>query len=231
MKQPPHPISMAGSRLGEARQVCAFFANDDEEYRVLLPFIREGLSCGDKPVQVVNPAARQDHLRRLAEAGIDASAPQQNGQPQIPVNTEVYLRDGRFNQDRMLEVFEEMAASARSAEGFTMSGVVCRMDWASADQFRIDDVIEFESRVNDLCRRYDDAVICTYHLSKLSGDAVIDIMRTHPTLIIGGISSRTSFSCVLKSSSMNFADGGLEEKIPCSNGRVCTNNQQILQLN
>jgi hypothetical protein len=117
---------------------------------------------------------------------IDSTAPQQSGQLQILINTEVYLRNGRFNQDRMLAVFEQMAASARSAEGFPMSRIVCRMDWASEDQSRIQDVIEFESRVNDVWSRYDDAVICTYHLSKLSGDAVIDIMRTHPTVMIGG---------------------------------------------
>jgi hypothetical protein len=186
MERPLHSISLAGSQLGAVRHVCAFFTNDDEEHRVLLPFIREGLSCGDKAVHVINPGARQQHLQRLAEAGIDSTAHQQSGQLQISDNTEVYLRDGRFDQDRMLAAFEEMAASARSAEGFPMSRIVCRMDWASGDQSRIDDVIEFESRVNDVWRRYDDAVICTYHLSKLSGDAVIDIMRTHPMVIIGG---------------------------------------------
>jgi hypothetical protein len=180
------PISLAGSQLGEVRHVCAFFTNDDEEYRVLLPFIREGLSCGDKAVQVVNPEARQDHLRRLTEAGIDSTAHEQSGQLQIRINTEVYLRDGCFDQDRMLAAFEEMAASARSAEGYPMSRIVCRMDWASRDQSRIDNVIEFESRVNDVWRRYDDAVICTYHLAQLSGDAVVDIMRTHPMVILGG---------------------------------------------
>jgi hypothetical protein len=60
------------------------------------------------------------------------------------------------------------------------------MDWTSEDQSRIENVIEFESRVNDVWRQYDDAVICTYHLPKFSGDAVIDIMRTHPMVIIGG---------------------------------------------
>ncbi|WP_263355089.1 MEDS domain-containing protein [Acidicapsa acidisoli] len=188
MKRPLQPISLAGSLLGEVRHVCAFFANDDEEYRVLLPFIREGLSCGDKAIQVINPEARQKHLQRLAEVGIDSTAHQQSGQLQIRNNTEVYLRDGQFDQDRMLAAFEEMAASARSAEGFRLSRIVCRMDWASGDQSHIEDVIEFESRVNDVWRRYDDAVICTYHLAKLSGDAVIDIMRTHPMVIIGGAS-------------------------------------------
>jgi hypothetical protein len=186
MKRPLQPISLAGSQLGEVRHVCAFFANDDEEYRVLLPFIREGLSCGDKTVNVVNPEAREEHLRRLAQAGIDSDAPLKSGQLQIRVNTEVYLREGRFDQDRMLLAFEEMASSARSAEGFPMSRIVCRMDWASGDQSRIDDVIEFESRVDEVWRRYDDAVICTYHLGQLSGDAVIDIMRTHPMVIVGG---------------------------------------------
>ena len=186
MKRPQNPISLAGSQLGEVRHVCAFFSNDDEEYRVLLPFIREGLSCGDKAVQVINPEARQEHLQRLAVAGIDSTAHQQKGQLQIRINTEVYLRDGRFDQDRMLAAFEEMAASARNAEGFPRSRIACRMDWASGDQSRIQDVIEFESRVNDVWRRYDDAVICTYHLAQLSGDAVIDIMRTHPMVIIGG---------------------------------------------
>ena len=186
MERPLQPISLAGSQLGEVRHVCAFFTDDEEEYRVLLPFIREGLSCGDKAVSVINPEAREDHLQRLAEAGIDSSAPQQSGQLQILVNTEVYLRDGRFDQDRMLAAFEEMAASARSKEGFPRSRIACRMDWASGDQSRIHDVIEFESRVNDVWRRYDDAVICTYHLAQLSGDEVIDIMRTHPMVIIGG---------------------------------------------
>jgi hypothetical protein len=186
MRRPLQPISLAGSQLGEVRHVCAFFANDDEEYRVLLPFIQEGLSCGDKAVQVVNPEARQEHLRRLSGAGIDSTAHEQNGQLQIRINTEVYLRDGRFDQDRMLAAFEEMAASARSVEGYPRSRIACRMDWASGDQSRIQDVIEFESRVNDVWRRYDDAVICTYHLTQLSGDAVIDIMRTHPIVIIGG---------------------------------------------
>ena len=36
------PIRFAGSVLGARRHVCAFFHSHDEEYRVLLPFIREG---------------------------------------------------------------------------------------------------------------------------------------------------------------------------------------------
>src|ERR1700735_2070184 len=101
MERTLQPISLAGSELGKVRHICAFFANDDEEYRVLLPFIREGLLCGDKSVQVVNPEQRQEHMQRLAAAGLDTAAHQISGQLQIHNNTDVYLRKGRFNQDRM----------------------------------------------------------------------------------------------------------------------------------
>jgi hypothetical protein len=39
MKSAIAPISLAGSQLYETRHVCAFFNNDEEEYRTLLPFI------------------------------------------------------------------------------------------------------------------------------------------------------------------------------------------------
>jgi hypothetical protein len=76
MKKTVAPISLAGSQLGEVRHVCAFFNSDDEEYRVLLPFIKDGFECGDKAVHVVNPGQHHNHLQRLAAAGIDAAAAQ-----------------------------------------------------------------------------------------------------------------------------------------------------------
>ena len=192
MKSVSAPISLAGSQLRQTRHVCAFFNNDEEEYRVLLPFIKEGLECGDKAVHVLNPEQSHDHLRRLTGIGIDPVVAQQSGQLELRTNTEVYLPDGRFDQDRMLQVFEQLA-SGNAKGGFPLSRICCRMDWAVADRSRVDDVIEFESRVNDVWLRHDDAVICTYHLGRFGGDAVIDIMRTHPMIIIGGILQENPF--------------------------------------
>jgi len=192
MKKATAPIPFAGSRLDETRHVCAFFNNDDEEYRVLLPFIKDGLQCGQKAIHVVNPDQRQDHMQRLAAAGIDPAAAQQKGQLELRVNTEVYLPDARFDQDRMLTVFEQLA-SGNAQGGFPLSRICCRMDWAGHDQSYVDDVIEFEARVNDVWRRHEDAVICTYHLGQFGGEAIVDIMRTHPMVIIGGILQQNPF--------------------------------------
>jgi hypothetical protein len=186
------PIRFAGSQLDQTRHVCAFFNNDDEEYRVLLPFIKDGLHCGHKAIHVVNPDQRRDHLERLAAAGIDAAAAQESGQLDLRINSEVYLPDGCFDADRMIAAFEQVA-SGNSGAGYPLSRICCRMDWTVKDQSHVDDVIEFEARVNDVWRRHEDAVICTYHLGQFRGDEVIDIMRTHPMVIIGGILQQNPF--------------------------------------
>src|SRR5712691_5820938 len=46
--QSDQPIRFAGAVLGAKHHICAFFHNRDEEYRVLLPFIKDGLKRGEK---------------------------------------------------------------------------------------------------------------------------------------------------------------------------------------
>jgi hypothetical protein len=192
MKSDAAPIPFAGSWLCQTRHVCAFFNSNDESYRVLLPFIKDGFECGDKAVHVVNPNQRDEHLQRLAEAGIDPLAAEESGQLELLTNADAYLRDGRFDQDRMLEVFEQLA-SGNAKGGFPLSRIVCRMDWAAEGRSHIDDLVEFESRVNDVWNRHDDAVICVYDLAKFGGDTVVDIMRTHPMIVVGGMLQENPF--------------------------------------
>jgi hypothetical protein len=186
------PIAFAGSHLGECRHVCAFFNNDEEAYRVLLPFMRDGFECNHKAVHVVNPGQESSHRQRLIEAGIDLAAAEDKGQFDLRINTETYLPRGTFDPDRMLALFEELA-SGNSQAGFPLSRVVCHMEWATQGEPCIDRLIEFESRVNDLWQRHEDAVICTYNLAKFGGDTVIDILRTHPMVIIGGLLQENPF--------------------------------------
>ena len=39
----------------------------------------------------------------------------------------------------------------------------------------------------------DDAIICVYDLAKFGGDMVVDIMRTDPMIVIGGMLQENPF--------------------------------------
>ncbi len=78
----------------------------------------------------------------------------------------------------------------------------------------MEQLVEFESRVIGVWRRHDDAVICTYHLAKFGADTVIDILRTHPMIIIGGILQHNPFFIPPNSSCRSCASVGPCDPLP-----------------
>ena len=74
MKSVSAPISLVGSQLAETRHVCAFFNTDEEEYRILLPFIKDGLKSGDKAVHVLNPEFLREFRQRRAGRSSSSTA-------------------------------------------------------------------------------------------------------------------------------------------------------------
>ncbi len=76
-------IRLAGAILDQYRHVCAFFHSPDEEYRVLLPFIKDGIDQGEKAFHIIDPTLRPEHVRRLEEATINVAAIEQSGQLEV----------------------------------------------------------------------------------------------------------------------------------------------------
>src|SRR5258706_13451397 len=114
------PITFAGARLGRYRHVCAFFNTRDEEYRVFLPFIKEGLAHGEKAFHIVDPTLRRDHVERLAAAGVDVGGVEKSGQLELRTWQQAYLRGGHFHQAAMLALIEEVRIEGRR-RGFPLS--------------------------------------------------------------------------------------------------------------
>jgi hypothetical protein len=68
-----------------------------------------------------------------------------------------------------------------------MTRLVANMEWALEEKAGVEDIVEYESRLNYILPNYDDAVICTYDLSRFSAAIAMDILRTHPVVILGGV--------------------------------------------
>ena len=152
------PIRFAGSALGSQRHVCAFFHSPDEEYRVLLPFIKEGFDRGEKSFHIVDPKLREQHLERLRSAGIDVAEAEKSGRFELRNWAEAYLRDGHFDQERMLALIQEVLEGGRK-QGFALTRLLAHMEWALEDRPGVNDLVEYETRLNYILPRYKDPVI------------------------------------------------------------------------
>jgi len=150
-------VRLAGTELGRSRHVCAFFHSKDEEYRVLLPFIKEGFEHGDKAFHIVKDEHRPEHRERLRQAGIEVDEAESKGQLQIRRWEDAYLRDGHFDQNRMLALIEEVLQDGK-AQGWPLTRLVANMEWALEDRPGVEDIVEYETRLNFVLPKYDDAV-------------------------------------------------------------------------
>ena len=180
------PIPFAGSMLGGYRHVCAFFSSPQEEYDTLLPFVRDGIERGERAYHVLPSQYREEHLEQLRNAGIDVVEAQQRRQLEVATPQETYLRGGRFNKDAMLALIQE-ALQTGATLGFSLTRLIAHAETVLADWSSVNDWIEYETRLNDVLPRYDDPVICTYDANLLNGTIAVDILRTHPVAIIGGL--------------------------------------------
>jgi len=186
------PIRLADSILGSNCHVCAFFHNADEEYRVLLSFIKDGFKRGEKAFHIVDPELRTEHRRRLETSGIDLPAAEKTGQFEMRNWADAYLREGHFDQQRMIELIQEVLDDGKQ-KGFPLTRLIAHMEWALEDRPGVDDVIEYETKLNYVLPKYKDPVVCTYDLAKFGGDIVVDVIRTHPMIIVGGTLQENPF--------------------------------------
>jgi hypothetical protein len=192
MNSSADPIPFARSMLREHRHVCAFFSSPADEYDTLLPFVCDGINCGQRAFHVLPAQHREDHLRRLRNAGINVEKAMESRQLEIALPEDTYLKTGRFNKDAMLALIQE-ALKAGSALGFPLTRMIAHAESAVDDWKSGNEWVEYEMRLNGVLPNYDDPVICTYDANLLTTTLALDILRTHPVAIIGGVLIENAF--------------------------------------
>ena len=186
MTTPLPPPRVGGRSLGKVRHICAFFNSKDEEHRTLSGFIQEGLKQNEKAAHFVNCLCQADHRERLRQNGIDVDAAEKSGQLEISTWEDAYLKDGHFDQHRQLKLLEDVLIAGRN-EGYVQTRLIANMEWALEAKAGVEDIVEYESRLNTVLPNYPDPVICTYDLSRFNAGVAMDILRTHPMVILGGV--------------------------------------------
>ena len=192
METSAQSAQFTGSVFGSHRHICAFFNSTDEQHRVLRPFITDGFADGDKAYHYVDPERREEHLSWLAEAGIDVAEATGAGQLEVRPWQDSTLHGGRFDLDTWLSAFEEVLQSGTAA-GYGQTRFLGHMEWALADLPGTENLMAYEARVNYVIPKYEDTVICAYDLTKFGASAVLDALRTHPVVIIGGLLQENPF--------------------------------------
>jgi hypothetical protein len=185
-------LSFSDITSGKNQHICAFFNSVDEQHRVLRSFVKDGFAGGDKAYHYVDPERWEEHLGWLADAGVNVADAMGTGQLEVRPWQDSTLQGGRFSLDSWLAEFEQVLQSG-SAAGYGQTRFFGHMEWALTGLPGSGDLMEYETRVNYVIPKYEDTVVCTYDLTKFGASAVMDALRTHPVVIIGGLFQENPF--------------------------------------
>jgi hypothetical protein len=113
-------------------------------------------------------------------------------QLEIALPQDTYLRTGRFNKEGMLALIQKSLRDGHSL-GFPLTRMIAHAETAVEDWKSGNEWVEYEMRLNEVLPNYDDPVICTYDVNLLNSNLAIDILRTHPVAVVGGILVENNF--------------------------------------
>ncbi|MGD0528926.1 MAG: MEDS domain-containing protein [Polyangiaceae bacterium] len=171
--------SLASAQFGPHFHACAFVLGPDEEREVVDPFLVEGMSRGEKAHYIVDPKERAKH-----EARLRASAPSADAL-EVTTWNEAHLKDGSFNQDRMMQGLDDLLRE-HAATGRPPMRLVGQMGWIASNPPGIEQLVEYEATVNEVLNRGRTPTVCVYDARRLSGAMMMDLLRAHPLAVMNG---------------------------------------------
>jgi len=164
--------------------VCAFYRGDSDRDRLLSGYFGAGLSAGDKCVCVVDSRNTAEWLRALPRSC--GSHGPSDGQLDIHLPESSYLERGRFTTGDMLKFWIDSIVRA-TADGYSFCRLAGEMTWALRDVPGVEHLIGYESELNRVTAGHPVTVLCLYDLDRFSGEVVVNVVMTHPQVLVQGI--------------------------------------------
>jgi MEDS: MEthanogen/methylotroph, DcmR Sensory domain len=177
-------LGVNGLSIPPGSHICAFFRGVSERDEIMIPFLREGLSAGNKCMCIIDDDV--DGVRTAL--GVDAGVPAdvERGQLEIRSSKETYLRRGTFSTREMLDFWDESVDAALNEDGFPFVRSTGETTWMLKELPGLYDFMTYEAELNRFLPRYPQVILCLYDLDHFGGQILVDILKTHPRVLMGG---------------------------------------------
>ena len=167
-------------RHGEIPHVSVYFRDDDELWRLVRPYLLSHLGAGHPIVYICDTVPRETFREKLRAEGFDPAALEAAGDLRLLTAPETYLLTGGFTADAMVALIEAAILDTRAA-GHGSAMISGEMTWYFTGAPGVDQIIDYEARLNGLMSRYPGiTIVCSYDLRRFGGAMVVDSLTAHP---------------------------------------------------
>lgn len=181
----PIAVGLPGMSLQPGDHVCALYRGTAGRDEILLPFVKAGLEAGDKCITILDQAD-PDSIVNWLGATCDVEEAVKDGQLDMRSTADTYLESGGFSKLGMLNFLDHAVGSAVTEQGFGFVRSTGEMTWALRNPPGVESLMEYEADLNRFLPEYPQVIVCLYELDRFDGRVVVDLLRTHPKLLLCG---------------------------------------------
>lgn len=185
--QPIADLGFYGHTCNWGAHICGLYHSEAERDDIVMGFLRAGDEAGD--LQLYCPV---DRTPRDFETEWDHRYPAACGHVhdqdrfQVMDVAALYFPDGRFSpraMDRNLQAFfhESQAIRPRNVRA------TAEMVWALKKVEGVEHLMAYEARLNYFIPGKPWISICLYDLNRFDGATIMNVLRTHPYSLSGGV--------------------------------------------
>lgn len=182
-----HPeFGLPGVGLEPGDHICAMYMGAQERHDILAPFMRAGLAAGDKCICVLDPAEHAAISHELGD-GIDIEGCIASEQFALMGQADTYMRTGSFSVAAMIAFWQEAVSEAMDDGKYAFTRAAGDTTWLLESLSGFTEFASYESELNRFAPTYPQVILCLYDLQLYGGGVMLELLRTHPKLLIGGL--------------------------------------------
>ena len=170
--------------ISSGSHMCALFRGIEERDQILVPFLREGLRASHKCVCIIDEGVAD--VRVAVGAALGGTADEDSDQLAIRSSKETYLRRGVFSTQEMLDFWDDTVSAAINRDDYPFVRSAGETTWTLRELPGLYDFMTYEAELNRFVPRYPLVILCLYDLDSFSGQVLVDILKTHPRVLMGG---------------------------------------------
>lgn len=170
-------------RTEPGEHLCGLYQGEHQRKEMLVPFLHQGLTGGQRALCIVNTRDAEVVLGDLRDARTDPQEDLAAGRLCMLTPEQIYVSDGIFDPDRMIDLLRAQADRA-AAEGYAALRLVCDMSWAMELPSPCERLIEYESKLNEFLRTSKCLALCLYDRRCFDPALLLDVLGHHPTVVV-----------------------------------------------
>lgn len=172
--------------------ICQIFNEDDERHNALIDYVISGLQTGEDTACFSENESEETLLEHFEKNGISYKKVEASGEFSMSKTGDIYFAGGKFEPDRMLSLLQQFYENSvkKQRSGARVIGEMSPEIESILGGSRL---LEYESKVSLLLRKYPVNAVCQYDARSFSGSTILDVLKVHPYMIIKGAVVRNPF--------------------------------------